>query len=153
MMSKRCRSKFLPEEDERLSRLVKEHGDHNWEMISSKMIGRNPRQCRERWKHYLSADYSKKEWSTQDDLMLLEKLNEFGPKWTKIAYFLDGKTDIQVKSRFQFLQQSTNSIGKTNETQSMKRDKSSNFDISSVFPDDTQSSYNNFDYEDFWLFN
>ena len=50
------RAKFTKEEDEMLKNLVENFGDNNWQVISSKMPGRNSRQCRERWQNYLSPD-------------------------------------------------------------------------------------------------
>ncbi|OHS95996.1 Myb-like DNA-binding domain containing protein [Tritrichomonas foetus] len=97
---KRRREKFLPEEDLQLKELVTKYGSNAWEIISSKMPGRNPRQCRERWKHYLSSDRGKAPWTQEEDRLLYEKMEEFGPKWTKIASFFQDRTDIQVKTRW-----------------------------------------------------
>lgn len=98
--TKRKREKFLPEEDEKLRKLVENYGTNSWETISQNMPGRNARQCRERWKHYLSSAKSKEPWTPEEDMLLYQKMEEFGPKWTKIATFFEDRTDIQVKSRW-----------------------------------------------------
>ena len=64
------------------------------------MNGRNARQCRERWKHYLSSNRGKSPWTEEEDKLLLEKMEELGPKWTKIATFFQDRTDIQIKTRW-----------------------------------------------------
>ncbi|OHT16854.1 Myb-like DNA-binding domain containing protein [Tritrichomonas foetus] len=96
----RRRMKFLPDEDDMLRKLVNEYGESSWVQISSQMKGRNVRQCRERWKHYLSATCSSKDpFTEEEDRILIEKYLQLGPKWTKIAKFLKGRSDIQVKAR------------------------------------------------------
>ncbi|KAK8833814.1 hypothetical protein M9Y10_039553 [Tritrichomonas musculus] len=95
----RRRMKFLPEEDEKLRELVAKYGK-SWNDIAKHLPGRNVRQCRERWKHYLSSDRAKSPWSNEEDLLLFQKFMELGPKWTKIAKFFDDRTDIQIKTRW-----------------------------------------------------
>ncbi len=95
------RRNFTPEEDKKLIELVNEHGELNWTLIASLMENRNPRQCRERWKHYLSVRETGKEpFSPEEDRLIFEKFNELGPKWTKISSFLPGRSDTNVKNRF-----------------------------------------------------
>ena len=97
----RRRMKFLPEEDASLKQLVALYGDTSWVQIASRMPGRNIRQCRERWKHYLSCNRAKSPWTEEEDRLLFEKYCEFGPKWTKISRFFNERSDIQIKSRWQ----------------------------------------------------
>ena len=100
MQPKRKREKFLHEEDQKLRELVSIYGECSWDIISEKMPNRNQRQCRERWKHYLSGTKVKIPWTEEEDEVLFKKMSELGPKWTKIATFLNGRTDIQVKARW-----------------------------------------------------
>lgn len=99
---RKIRNKFTLEEDQKLRELVQKHGEHSWNLISSLMENRNQRQCRERWKHYLSCDLNEasKPWSKEEDKILLKRYNELGGKWTKIARELPGRSDLQVKIRF-----------------------------------------------------
>lgn len=97
---KRRREKFLPEEDKKLKELVDEYGDQAWDLVVKEMPGRNIRQCRERWKHYLSSNKGKQPWTPEEDQLLFDKMKEIGPKWTKLATYFNGRTDIQVKTRW-----------------------------------------------------
>ena len=100
-MKKRERQKFSQEEDNMLIQLVNQHGTLNWNLIASHMPNRNPRQCRERWKHYLSVKENRREpFTPEEDRVIFEKFNELGPKWTKIANFLPNRSDISIKNRF-----------------------------------------------------
>jgi hypothetical protein len=93
-------SKFTVEEDIILRDLVSQYGTRNWVEIAERLGGRNARQCRERWKHYLSGEKVEVPWSPQEDALLFEKVSQWGAKWTRIARFLDGRTDIEVKMRW-----------------------------------------------------
>jgi hypothetical protein len=94
------REKFLPEEDAKLRELVQAHGSNAWDEVAKAMPGRNPRQCRERWKHYLSSEKNNSQWTPDEDRLLFEKMEEHGPKWTTLLQFFPGRTDMQLKSRW-----------------------------------------------------
>jgi hypothetical protein len=64
------------------------------------MPGRNPRQCRERWQHYLNPTVSSKPFTAEEDALLNRKFAEFGPRWKQIAACLEGRTDITIKNRW-----------------------------------------------------
>ena len=90
---------FSKDEDDKLKEFVKQYGT-NWNIIADKMENRNPRQCKERWTHYLSPDIVLKPWTMEEDEFLKKKLFEFGPKWVKISRFFPNRTDIQLKNRW-----------------------------------------------------
>lgn len=94
------RHKFSQEEDALLRRLVEEQGTSNWRQISELMPGRNPRQCRERWKNYLAPGIRNDPWTEAEDYLLEEKVRELGPQWSRIAKCFDNRTDINVKNRW-----------------------------------------------------
>jgi hypothetical protein len=100
MFQKATRDKFHPEEDTELRRLVSIHGTSSWEAVARDLPGRSPRQCRERWKHYLSGELGKTPWTQEENRLLFEKMHTLGPKWTRLAAFFPGRTDIEVKSHW-----------------------------------------------------
>jgi hypothetical protein len=55
----RLHDRFTPDEDDCLYQLVDEFGINNWNEIVARMPGRNWRQCRDRWKHYLSVGWQR----------------------------------------------------------------------------------------------
>jgi hypothetical protein len=93
-------SRFTVEEDAQLQDLIEECGVSNWQDIADRMLGRNARQCRERWKHYLSGHKTHIPWTKQEDEILSQKVQELGQKWTKIAACLGDRTDLEVKNRW-----------------------------------------------------
>lgn len=102
MKKKKVRNYFSPEEDQKLRELVLKYGDRSWNLVSSLMKTRNQRQCRERWKHYLSCDAieASQPWTKEEDQIIIQRFNELGGKWTKIARELPGRSDLQVKTRY-----------------------------------------------------
>lgn len=94
------KSKFTIDEDRKLISLVNQFGENNWGSIALYMNGRNIRQCRERWKHYLSPEVSNSPWTEMEDILLHQKYAEYGPKWKKIAEFFPNRTYINIKNRF-----------------------------------------------------
>ena len=98
---KECaKNHFSKEEDQRLRNLVFKFGDNNWKMISNFMPGRSSRQCRERYIGYLSPSLSFKPWTSEEDALLIEKLKEIGPKWSKMVPFFEGRSDCNIKNRW-----------------------------------------------------
>jgi hypothetical protein len=97
--TKITRRKFSPEEDERLMTLVPQIGN-DWATIARHLIARTPRQCKERWRHYLSPDVVVGNWTRDEDELLLAKAAQIGPRWTEIAHHFPGRTDIGVKNRY-----------------------------------------------------
>jgi hypothetical protein len=95
----RRREKFVPEEDARLRQLVSVYGTNSWEVVAAGVPGRNARQCRERWKHYLSSE-TQTPWTEEEDRQLYLRMEQIGPRWTILASFFPGRTDIQIKNRW-----------------------------------------------------
>ncbi|OHT05614.1 hypothetical protein TRFO_26560 [Tritrichomonas foetus] len=98
--SKHSKHKFTPEEDERLTMIVTKCGESNWKRIAEQMGTRNCRQCRERWKNYLSPSVCKDPWTAQEDELLQEKYKEYGSQWSLIAKFFPSRTDVNLKNRW-----------------------------------------------------
>lgn len=97
---KRTHSLFTPEEDIMLISLVNMYGLNNWTTISSQMPNRSKRQCKERYLLFLSPNIKNLPWTLEEDLRLIEMLKIFGKKWTIIAKFFNGRSDINIKNRY-----------------------------------------------------
>ena len=96
--------KFSKEEDERLRQVINHYGVQDWDVISHQMPGRNQRQCRERWFNYLSPTVNKEPFTPEEDQLLIEKYNEHGSRWVRIAKFFSGRSDTAIKNRWMALQ-------------------------------------------------
>ena len=99
--SKYGRSKFTPEEDKKLIELVSKYQNEepDWVYISSKMIKRSLRQCRERWKNYLDPSLDHSEWNSEQDEQLMLKVDELGPSWNAIGRCFE-RSGNAVRNRY-----------------------------------------------------
>lgn len=88
------------QEDQLLVYLVTQYGPYNWSQIATFFPKRNGKQARERWVNQLDPSLKKKNWTPQEDRIILEAHMLMGNKWSTIAKLLPGRTDNSVKNRF-----------------------------------------------------
>lgn len=61
------------------------------------------RQCRERWKNFISPELIKTPFTKEDDELLISLHKMLGGRWAKIAHQLPGRTENTVKTRYRQL--------------------------------------------------
>lgn len=79
------------EETEALRELVRKHGPRNWLLIASQLSGgRTDQQCMQHW--YRVANEAivkgKSSWASEEDALLLAKVQELGQNWAKVRLTL-----------------------------------------------------------------
>jgi hypothetical protein len=94
------KKKFTDAEDAQLLELIDRLGPNDWAAIARFVPGRTPRQCRERWRHYLKPVIKSTPWTAEEDATLIREYGSLGPKWSALALFLPGRTDVNVKNRW-----------------------------------------------------
>jgi hypothetical protein len=90
---------FSKEDDTKLRDVIASLGQLNWTAIAEHLPGRSPRQCRERWKLYLSPDINLEPWSLEDEQRLLKMYFTVGPKWTLISKTFPNRTANNIKNK------------------------------------------------------
>lgn len=114
------RNHFTFEEDSLLTQFVEQQiagkDNSNYRIINFKIIAsffyqvvsstsnryirkRNEHQLRERWE-VIDPSYNKGPWTLEEDRIIIEKVQELGQKWTKIAYFLEHRSRYDISNRW-----------------------------------------------------
>lgn len=97
---KSVRGPWRIEEDRLLIELVARYGARHWSAIATHFPRRSGKQARERWMNQLNPNLKKKNWTSNEDRIILRAHSSLGNKWSAIAHLLPGRTDNSVKNRF-----------------------------------------------------
>ncbi|ESQ29846.1 hypothetical protein EUTSA_v10012163mg [Eutrema salsugineum] len=97
--SKVKRGPWSPQEDLTLITFIQKHGHHNWRSLP-KLAGlmRCGKSCRLRWINYLRPDVKRGNFSKEEEDAIIHFHQTLGNKWSKIASFLPGRTDNEIKN-------------------------------------------------------
>ena len=102
---KRHRKIWTKEENQMLKFLVEEKNIKDWVTISHFFNCRSNKDCRDHYIFHLSPNVVKRKWSIDEELYLVEKYKEFGPKWVKLTAFFDKRSPNDLKNRIKLIQQ------------------------------------------------
>ncbi|KAG2260954.1 hypothetical protein Bca52824_080248 [Brassica carinata] len=88
------------EEDEVLINHVKRYGPRDWSSIRSKgLLQRTGKSCRLRWVNKLRPNLKNGcKFSAEEEKTVIDLQSQFGNKWARIATYLPGRTDNDVKN-------------------------------------------------------
>ncbi|KAH1231462.1 putative transcription factor MYB58 [Glycine soja] len=88
------------EEDEVLLRHVSKYGPREWSSIRSKgLLPRTGKSCRLRWVNKLRPNLKTGcKFTAEEERLVIELQAQYGNKWAKIATYLQGRTDNDVKN-------------------------------------------------------
>ena len=92
---------WTTEEDALLCKAVGTIGPRHWVQVAQLVPGRIGKQCRERWHNQLRPSIKKcTKWTRQEDMVLHQGVSGLGHRWSEIAKSIPGRTDNQVKNRY-----------------------------------------------------
>lgn len=97
------RIKFTADEDNLLVQCVSKFKGKkpNWKRIAY-ILNKTPKQCRERYRTYLTPEVANTQWTKEDDDKLRELVNTIGKSWAKLRQYFPGKSDNAIKNRYNF---------------------------------------------------
>ncbi|KAK0669797.1 Homeodomain-like protein [Cercophora samala] len=97
-----------PEEDRRLQSAVEKHG-LRWPLIAAEVGYRSPDQCAKRWQYGLDPRLKHREWTAEEDKLLLSLVQERGREWKAIQHsHYPSRSRIDLKNRYTILMRRLN---------------------------------------------
>ena len=92
------------EEDSILSSIVVQSTEPlNWSTVATHIGGRTAKQCRERWTLSLDPSINRRPWTPEEDFQIIQLQKAIGNKWSQIKCIIHGRTENQIKTRFNTL--------------------------------------------------
>ncbi|KAK0702424.1 hypothetical protein B0T21DRAFT_112094 [Apiosordaria backusii] len=120
-----------PEEDRRLQSAVEKHG-LRWPLIAAEVGYRSPDQCAKRWQYGLDPRLKHREWTPDEDKLLLSLVQERGREWKAIQHnHYPSRSRIDLKNRYTILMRRLNNPNHSGQHQDAYHDEDGS-DTSSV---------------------
>ncbi|KAF9136010.1 hypothetical protein BGW39_009062 [Mortierella sp. 14UC] len=101
------------EEEDHLLRTGVQKFKGQWSKIAERIQGRTDDQCAKRWREGLDPHIDRAAWTPEDDVILLQKFEEFGSQWQKIALSFPGRPGLHCRNRWRKIQRSLNHMKRT----------------------------------------
>ncbi|KAG6478512.1 MYB-like transcription factor EOBII [Zingiber officinale] len=93
------RGPWTVDEDLLLVNYVAQHGQGRWNALAlSAGLKRTGKSCRFRWLNYLRPNVRRGNITPEEQLIIVELHSQWGNRWSKIARFLPGRTDNEIKN-------------------------------------------------------
>ena len=89
-------------EDEILKAAVMKYGLNQWSRVSSLLVRKSAKQCKERWYEWLDPKIKKTPWTKDEEEKLLNLAKMFPCQWKTIAPFV-GRTAFQCIEHYEYL--------------------------------------------------
>ncbi|XP_068337076.1 transcription factor MYB108-like [Pyrus communis] len=90
---------WTAEEDSILIDYVNLHGEGRWNSLARHAgLKRTGKSCRLRWLNYLRPSVRRGNITLQEQLIILQLHSSWGNRWSKIAEYLPGRTDNEIKN-------------------------------------------------------
>ncbi|KAL5220800.1 hypothetical protein ABZP36_025513 [Zizania latifolia] len=93
------RGPWTLEEDNLLMNYIACHGEGRWNLLARcSGLKRTGKSCRLRWLNYLKPDIKRGNLTPEEQLLILELHSKWGNRWSRIAQYLPGRTDNEIKN-------------------------------------------------------
>ncbi|PON38369.1 MYB transcription factor [Parasponia andersonii] len=93
------RGPWTVEEDTLLIHYITRHGEGRWNLLAKRSgLRRTGKSCRLRWLNYLKPDVKRGNLTPEEQILILDLHSKWGNRWSKIAQYLPGRTDNEIKN-------------------------------------------------------
>ncbi|XP_072997309.1 transcription factor JAMYB-like [Typha latifolia] len=93
------RGPWTVDEDLTLINYIAGHGEGRWNSLARCAgLSRTGKSCRLRWLNYLRPDVRRGNITPEEQLLILMLHSRYGNRWSKIAQYLPGRTDNEIKN-------------------------------------------------------
>ena len=95
------KGRWTKEEDELLLKSYEKHGAH-WMAVAMEIEGRTEDQCAKRYVEVLdpSSKGRLREWTQEEDLLLISKVKQYGTRWRCICKEMDSRPSLTCRNRW-----------------------------------------------------
>lgn len=93
-------TKFTPVEEQKIIELVQILPENSWKQIAEIVCTKTAKQCRDRWTNYVNPKLNHGPWAESEDIFLLQKFQDLGPKWKTIAKFMPTRSPNDIRYRW-----------------------------------------------------
>ncbi|KAI7749089.1 hypothetical protein M8C21_015580 [Ambrosia artemisiifolia] len=92
---------WTEDEDMKLTAYIKRYGHWNWSLLPKFAgVSRSGKSCRLRWMNYLRPNMKHGNFTEEEDNVIISLHNKLGNKWSTIASKLPGRSDNEIKNRW-----------------------------------------------------
>ncbi|CAI9275481.1 unnamed protein product [Lactuca saligna] len=89
------------DEDIKLRAYIQRYGHWNWGLLPKFAgVSRSGKSCRLRWMNYLRPNIKHGNFTKEEDDLLIDLHKKLGNKWSTIAAKLPGRSDNEIKNRW-----------------------------------------------------
>jgi hypothetical protein len=104
---------FTPDEDRNIIHLVSIYGTDQWKVIAEFIKNKTPRQCRERFRNYLSPNVQNLAWNVEEISHLMRLVQLYGTKWNILTSYFPGRSQTDLKNKWYSLSKNPKQIEKS----------------------------------------
>ncbi|KAK1437972.1 hypothetical protein QVD17_03773 [Tagetes erecta] len=92
---------WTKDEDNKLRAYIQRYGHWNWNLLPKFAgVSRSGKSCRLRWMNYLRPNMKHGNFTEEEDNVIISLHNKIGNKWSTIATRLPGRSDNEIKNRW-----------------------------------------------------